>query len=102
MALQPVTIKLSSPVKCMGKDVSELVISREANGADMRIIAGLGPKSATLELIRLLCRTTDEKQLTPKAVDEMTWRHISAIAQAMAPFVGYGPEPGAPSADASQ
>jgi len=100
--LQPVTVPLTSPIKCMGKDVSEIVISREANGADMRMIDGMGPKSSTLELIRLICRTKDDKQLTSKAVDDLTWRDIAAIEQALAPFVGIGPEIGAPSADASQ
>lgn len=102
MALQPVTVTLSSPIKCMGKDVPELVITREANGADMRAIDGLGTKTSTLELIRRICRTTDDKQLTSKAVDELTWRDISAIEDALAPFVGIGPETTAPSADASQ
>ncbi len=84
MALQPVTVQLTTPIKDFGKTLEALTISREVNGGDLLEIDGLGAHASTLTLISRLCGISFE------AVKQMSIRDIKATEKAMAPFAGIG------------
>ena len=85
-------IELRKPVKDFGRDVSRVTIAREATGADLLAIDGLGAIKSTLVLIQRMCVDQDGKPMSQACVESMTARDIKAIETALVPFVADGPQ----------
>ena len=93
--MESVSVNLSTPIRDFGETISSVTISREATGYDLVAIEGQGEKTATLTLISRLCG------LSWEAVLSMTLRDIAAVENALAPFVGVGPQTGGSSVASS-